>query len=208
MYEDMINYVKKFLDNRELEVDDFENKYPFRIRFQHILRVYNWTHRLNEFEKGDEQVVSIAAIFHDVGKRNDNSIPHADLSAEICSKYLESINYDKNQSKRIIQAIKKHSSKKECIEKLSLEDRILIDADLLDEVGAITVLWDSMATVMETDPSYMKVYERLQKRLERIKKKSSLTKTKTGARFYEERLRFLENFIENLEYELQVGFDR
>lgn len=208
MYEEMINYVKEFLDKRDLEADDFENKYPFRIRFQHILRVYNWTLRLNEFEKGDEQVISVAAIFHDIGKRNDSNIPHADLSAEICSNYLESINYDKDKSERIIQAVKKHSSKKECIEKLSLEDMILMDADLLDEVGAITVLWDSMAIVMEADPSYIKVYERLQKRLERIKKKSSLIKTKTGARFYEERVRFLEYFIENLEYELQIGFNR
>lgn len=206
MYKEMINYVRKSLENRELHPEDFENKFPFRIRFQHTMRVYKWALRLNEFEKGDQEIISISVIFHDVGKASDSDsdVPHAEVSGEICKKYLESINYNKNKSDIIVQAIKKHSHKEEHVEKLTLEEKILIDADLLDEVGAITVLWDSMATAMENDPSYEKVYERLKKRLDRIKEKKLLIKTKTGMKFYEDRIKFLENFLDNLKYELEV----
>ena len=204
MYEDMIHYVKEFLQNADAKAALSSSKFPFRDRFDHTLRVYKWALRINEVEKGDEEILSIAAIFHDVGKWVKNNKPHALVGSEICDTYLRNISYPEAKRTRVVNAIKYHSSKSREDLDLTLEDKILMDADMLDEVGATAVLWDSMATALQKEGSYFKAYQRHVKFFKSLDNHKKYIKTATGAKLYQERLDFLELFIDQLEFELGI----
>ena len=85
---------------------------------------------------------------------------------------------------------------------LSLECRIVMDADLLDEVGAVSVLWDSMATALEDDASYKRAYYRIKNFYRINKPKIRRCKTDAGRVEYNKRMQLLEEFIFQLEKEL------
>lgn len=204
MYEEMINYVRDFLEKTDSKATQLKTVFPFRNRFEHSMRVYKWAKRINEIEKGDEEVISIAAIFHDVAKGINGGKNHGEVGAKICKEYLQEINFDKRKTEMIVQAIRNHSKYYKSNMELSLEDKIIMDADALDEVGALTILWDSMATGMEDDPSYTKVYYRLLSVLERRRRYRRTLRTEYGRKLYAERTEFLEEFIKNLKYELGI----
>ena len=206
MYEAMMAFVKNKLDENTPPADLIV-LYPFRDRFEHTRRVQQWALRIQAVEGGDRDIVAIAAIFHDVGKcigrLGKDGRPHELVSAEICDEYLRRINYPAPRRERILKAVRHHSFKKDRPGvNLSLEEKIIIDADMLDEVGALTVVWDSMATALENKPSYEKVLQRNLHFYTELKKQVIYFKTPTGRKFFEERLRFLGYYIENLQYEL------
>ena len=204
MYEDMIrfvdNYFKKAADSGSSSVE----KYPFRNRFDHCMRVYKWAVRINEIERGHNDIVSISAIFHDIGKAHVNDKSHGEVGAAICNSYLSGINFDENLKNKIVHAISIHNYKEDHCINLTLEEKILMDADLLDEVGALTVVWDSMATAIEPDPEYSKVFLRTSRYYEKLKGKSIYLKTDYGRKLYSERLNFLHILIDNLKFELGI----
>jgi len=58
--------VKQFAKQR-IEENHRPNRYAFRDRFEHTLRVLNWAERLVSAEGGDLEVVQYAALLHDIG---------------------------------------------------------------------------------------------------------------------------------------------
>ncbi len=202
MYENMLHYVKDFLEKTSIGAAP---KFPFRDRFEHTLRVYKWALRINEVEQGDTEILSIAAIFHDIGKWVKSDQPHASVGAELCGEYLKAARYPEDKRIRVVNAIRHHSSKSAQDLDLSLEDKILIDADLLDEVGALAIAWDCMATGLEENASYLKACEKLKDVYGQLCKQKPWLRTPTGAKLFQERLDFLQLFIKNLEYELGLS---
>lgn len=67
--------------------------FPFRKRSEHIKRGFMWAQRLIPKEPPiNKDALLIAAIFHDVGYTSYLNVPgHAENSAIICEKYLNSI---------------------------------------------------------------------------------------------------------------------
>ncbi len=202
MHEDMICYVKDFFEKHDEYVTDLPEKLPFRSRFKHVMRVYGWAERILAAETGaDAEVVLIAAIFHDIGKGVDKNRPHALVSAEMCRHYLQEKNYQPDFIERVCSAIRNHSSKSNTDIPMPIEDSILIDADMLDESGALSVLWDSMTVALEKDPSYDKVYKRTIQNYIKSSRSISLFRTSAGKKYYCERIQFIKSFADSLEYE-------
>ena len=145
-YAEVIEFVKQktMSSNRP-------NKYPFRNQFEHTMRVYRWAIRLQAKLGGDLDVIVLSALLHDVGW--DENRPHEEVSAEIAVEYLDSIDIDPETIKKVGEIILVHSDK-DTDKELSLECKIVMDADLLDEVGAIGIMWDCMATALEDEASY------------------------------------------------------
>ena len=82
------------------------------------------------------------------------------------------------------------------------------DADLLDEVGALAVLWDTLAVGSQDSQSYRLVYERLRGSWHPEESpKPDQFHTSAGKRFYLERRAFYARFMCNLEYELGLRDD-
>ncbi len=193
-YSEVIEFVRKMTSD-----NDRPPNYPFRNRFEHTMRVYRWAIKLQAKLGGDLDIIVLAALLHDVGW--DGVRPHGEVGAEIAVEYLDSIGLEPEKIKRIGEIIMIHSDK-DTDKDLSLECRIVMDADLLDEVGAISVLWDSMATAIEDDPSYKKAYYRIKDYYRINKPKIKRCKTDAGRAEYTKRMQLLENFIFQLEREL------
>lgn len=193
-YAEVIEYVRKMTSE-----NGRPPMYPFRSRFEHTLRVYRWAIKLQSKLGGNLDIIVLAALLHDIGW--DETRSHAEVGAELAVEYLDSIGVDPEIIKRVGEIIMIHEDKDTDAD-LSLECKIVMDADLLDEVGAISVLWDSMATACEDEASYKKAYYRIKNYYRINKPKIRRCKTDAARAEYTKRMQLLESYIFQLEKEL------
>ena len=193
-YTRVIEYVKEMTAQ-----NGRPDNYPFRSRFEHIMRVYRWAIKLQAKEGGDLEIIALAALMHDIGWEENR--PHAEVSAEIAVEYLVEQGYDEAKIGRIGDIIMRHNDK-DTEEDMSLECRIVMDADLLDEVGAMSILWDCMATAGEDAASYKKAYYRIKNYYRINQPKIRRCKTTAGRIEYTKRMKCIEEFLSELEREL------
>lgn len=127
--EKTINFVKKTLENAEAGHDWF-----------HIERVFKTALNINKIEKGDELIVSFAALLHDIADPKFNN-GDEELGPNVAADFLKSIKVEENiinEVKLIIQ----NMSFKNSFDKagyISKEMNIVQDADRLDAIGAIGI---------------------------------------------------------------------
>lgn len=193
-YAEVIEYVKEMT---------FDNgrppNYPFRSRFEHTLRVYRWAIKLQSKLGGDLDIIVLAALLHDIGWDDNRS--HGEVGAEMAVDYLDSIGVDPETIRRVGEIIMIHEDKDSDAD-LSLECKIVMDADLLDEVGAVGILWDAMATAIEPGASYKKAYYRVKNYYRVNKPKIRRCKTDAARAEYSKRMQLIENYLFQLEKEL------
>ena len=193
-YSEVIEFVKK-----ETSENDKPDSYPFKSRYEHTMRVYRWAIRLQAKLGGDLDVIVLAALLHDIGWADDR--PSSEVSAEIAVEYLDSIGVSPEMIVKVGEIIMVHADKN--TEKdLSLECRIVMDADLLDEVGAVGILCNCMSIAAENESSYKRAYYKIKEFYRTYKPKLSQCKTETGRTEFGKRLQFIENYIYQLEREL------
>lgn len=193
-YAEVIEFVRK-----QTAKNGRPPNYPFRSRFEHTMRVYRWAIKLQSKLGGDLDIIVLAALLHDIGW--DEVRPHGEVGAEIAVDYLDSLGVDPEKIAKIGEIIMMHSDKDTEAE-LSLECRIVMDADLLDEVGAVGILWDAMATAQEDEASYKRAYYRIKNFYRINKPKIKRCKTDAGRVEYNKRMQLIEEFIFQLEKEL------
>ena len=105
-------------------------------RFNHILNVIELAEEIAESEGANVDVTCVAALFHDIAKLEVDQDLHAEEGARIAREYLTSHgDYPASFVDEICAAIHDHSYQGELTD-LPLETQCLIEADLLDKVGA------------------------------------------------------------------------
>ena len=122
-YADVIEFVKT-----QTAENGRPPNYEFRSRFEHTMRVYRWAIKLQSKLGGDLDIIVLAALLHDIGW--DENRPHGEVGAEIAVEYLDSIGVDPEKIAKIGEIIMIHEEKDTDAD-LSLECRIVMDADLL-----------------------------------------------------------------------------
>lgn len=106
----------------------------------HVERVYKNALQINKSEKGDEIVVSLGALLHDIA---DSKFHQGDetIGPQKARKFLESQGLEKSKTNHIIKIIENISFKggnfKSSFSSKELD--ILRDADRLDAIGAIGI---------------------------------------------------------------------
>lgn len=105
-------------------------------RFNHIINVVALAAEIADREGADVDVVRVAGLFHDVAKLEVDQDLHAEAGSRVAREYLES-HGDVPESfiDRVCTVIENHSYQGPVTD-LSLEAQSLIEADLLDKVGA------------------------------------------------------------------------
>ncbi|MFB6160902.1 MAG: HD domain-containing protein [Haloferacaceae archaeon] len=105
-------------------------------RFNHVLNVVDLASRIAEQEGADVDVVRVAALFHDVAKLEADQDRHAEEGARVAREYLTShADFPQSFVEEVCQSIREHSYQGS-LEDVSLETRCLIEADVLDKIGA------------------------------------------------------------------------
>jgi uncharacterized protein len=128
--------------------------------WEHIDRVYKLARTIAAREGADSFIVSMATLLHDLGRATDEMdehgrhIHHADLSVTLAGELLERYEVPAAKREAIVHAIVAHSFSKG-IEPLTLEARVVRDADRLDGLGAIGVLrWAITGALRRATRSY------------------------------------------------------
>lgn len=165
-YEKEWAYVEKLL--KESGNDSMSGgkrgKYPFRSRYAHTRRVFTWLRRmLDDVGNVDVKAMEVAVIFHDVGYARGINHGHAALSKEIFHEY--SVENDFLPEKReLIEYLIENHSNKELLTRGTKEELILLmEADIMDEEGAMRIAWDNMAAGLEEATSFAESLARTEK---------------------------------------------
>lgn len=205
-YLEMYEYVQGILSSSNViaKVDML----PFRNRMEHTKRVYKWAERILKTEAADSDVVLTSAIFHDVGYSVFNGKEHAENSRIICEKYLNENGYDEAFIRKVVYIVENHSDKNQLSESTtSIEHAILMEADLLDETGAMGIVWDCMDEGGNAEQSYEKTLKRLKSRSAYKYPDKNPMRTATSKKLWEEKQRLFKAFVDGLEYDLYVSHE-
>lgn len=198
--------VKKMLEGRDSAHD-----------FQHIMRVYKNAKLIGRKEGADMEILLPAVLLHDLivyPKGSSKTSKSADDSADLAEKWLHSYGCSQKKIDKISYCIRTHSYSKKLVP-LSLEGKILQDADRLDALGAIGIARTFSVGGSEKRPFYNPddpfwksgrelndrewTLDHFQTKLLRLKK---LMHTKTARKMAKERARSMELYIKQLQKEI------
>lgn len=180
-------------------------------RFDHTKRVLGWAIRLYQAAEDKEQLryedIMIATIFHDVGRveGDRNGIPHAKAGVPITEAYLREHGFEKERIDYICKLVEGHSDKwrmgKEEVDPGLL---LLMEADLLDDMGAQGVVMDCMITQKrETRADFADCMDHIDRYTLRIQRENPCV-TAAGRRFWEEKTVLVEQFTQALHRDLEM----
>ncbi len=193
-YSEVIEFVKKTTSENIRP-----NQYPFRNCYEHTMRVYRWAIRLQAKLGGDLDVIVLAALLHDIGWEQDR--PDNEVSAEVAVEYLDSIGVSPELIVKVGEIIMMCPDK-DTDKDISLECRIVMDADLLDEFGAVSIMRDCMTTAVEDEASYKRAYYKIKDFYRQNKPLIRCCKTETARAEYNRRIQMIESYIYQLEKEI------
>jgi uncharacterized protein len=196
-----------FVEQKLIEGNGIKSTRPyqtFRNRFEHTKRVYGWAKRIiDDLPNVNHEVLLTSAIFHDVGYScgKDN---HAEESAKIFLEYALDQGFDQDFINQVYYCILNHSHKRFLWDDSSTPELILLlEADLLDEEGAMAISWDLM-TVGEMMPTDFKEgYDMLMKYSIRILSQDMMVTPKAKA-YWEEKKDLVRKFLSAIKYDLFI----
>ena len=192
------NYVRSIFESHPEHLE----QYGVREKYSHTKRVVAWAKRLLQTEKADADVLLYAAIFHDVGYAISPD-EHPKCSMEICKKYLSENKFDDIFIKRVLECIINHGNKELLYDKKTKKEVILlIEADCLDESGAMSVLRDAISEGMSGNTNYNKTYKRLLERRIVRQPTDFFCVTETAKKIWQEKQKLYFDFIASLKIDL------
>jgi len=181
----------------------------------HVERVYHLSMRISKLEGEqslDLDALKAAALLHDIAKpfqKRNRGVDHGKIGAEMAENFLKSLGFSEDKIKIVYNAIRAHNKGEK---PLSLEAKILCDADFLDKLGAVGVATvfikacltkktiEEMAEIFTketTETSYVGQHVRWLKERPRLY-------TKMGRRLAKRRSKLAPLFFRELENELKM----
>lgn len=139
--EDMETFVYEYLQAsvKNEEEGGRMRWYPWHsadYRFNHTLNVVALAEKIATKEGADVDVVRVAALFHDVAKLDADQDVHAEEGARVAREYLRNRgSYPERFVEEVCRVIERHPYQGD-LREVDPELRSLVEADLLDKVGA------------------------------------------------------------------------
>lgn len=202
MYEEHLKYVKDyFVVHGDVPPNPLM---AFRSKYQHTIRVLGWAKRLAEGRKDvDTNVLYTATIFHDIGC-SEGKESHAERGAKVFYDYGIKTKMDLSYIEKVKTLISIHSSKELLNEKnIPIELIILMEADLLDEEGALRMVWYSLDKGVRGARSYEDVYQHIV--MANNKRLLNPMVTEKAKYYWNEKQKLVETFTKQLEDDITVN---
>lgn len=216
LYDEAVKILIEYFKNN---IGSSQNKYCNRDNWmfliKHSLRVEKTAARIRDsfdsFSRSDMYTLQAAAIFHDIGNVVQRE-KHGAIGAEIvgnifCNTEFLS-DYEINKE-RLIHIIANHSDKENENDR-DLVSVILKDADVLDQIGAMSILMHGSKYDYNSYEYYNKVLDDLKnKELPYCQKEYLLLKTNPAKEMMNDKIKLIKNFIKQLTYEIsgEMGLD-
>lgn len=200
-YSDMLSFVEHELN--EVPAEGFECKVNiFYSRFEHTKRVLGWAKRLYEMSECKENLnyenLMIATIFHDVGRNvaMKKKISHAEAGVSITQKYLVTNGFDKERASYIASLVGRHSDKHRMKEDdIDQNLLLLMEADLLDDMGALGIVMDCMITeARKPDANFEDCLNHITRYTYRQQHNNPMI-TNAGKRLWEKKTKLVDEFV-------------
>ena len=125
---------------------------------EHIYRVLYNALQIAEAEIGvDRDVLIAACLLHDIGRPEqfaDPTLCHAQVGAEKAGRFLRELRFGEDFVSRVSHCISTHRFRKND-PPVSIEAKILFDADKLDVTGALGIARSLMYKGEVTEPIYL-----------------------------------------------------
>ncbi len=205
MFHEIFEEVKTHLERRHGNDDD--RGFTFRKRADHMWRVFIWVKRLAEdcTEQINQDALYTAALFHDIGRYVSHA-DHANQSAVLFHDYAATKNYDQAQAEFIEYLIRNHANKALLFSPgVPLELIFLLEADMLDETGALGIVWDAMMAGNQSAKNYREAYDLL---LSHSCSQEALNanpmRTEKARAYWESKRKLNKEFIEQLGFDLGI----
>ncbi|MCC7446550.1 MAG: HD domain-containing protein [Anaerolineae bacterium] len=186
-------------------------------RWTHTLSVYQNLQQIMDGENASPEsrdVCEVAAFFHDIDHYTVQVEYHAAKGAETAARFLKKENYSPEFIFRVTEVIRAHDRDlsdeipideqvQEIVDTLSLETRMVMDADTLDKIGVSNIL-QSVLTMGFSRQPLVEVAQELSSGwpLQRAKLWKDMLTTQTGKRLGEERFAFYEQFLNQVAQEV------
>ncbi|ELZ91692.1 hypothetical protein C440_15299 [Haloferax mucosum ATCC BAA-1512] len=205
-FEDMKRFVSDYLAASVENEDDGGRMrwYPWHsaeYRFNHILNVVDIATRIARKEGADVNVVRVAALFHDISKLEAEQEVHAEEGARVAREFLGTHgDYPESFIEQVCQVVADHSYQGPLTD-VSLETRCLIEADILDKIGANGTALMLLRMGYEAR-THMDAAEMVERVFERGRDASSRLVSDTAQSLAHQRLKRVKWFREWLEDEV------
>lgn len=182
----------------------------------HVERVTKLALKIGKIERADLDVLEVAAILHDIGRREEmkskGRFCHAEKGAELAKVILEKLKIDKQDIDNVCHCIISHRNRNNH-EPKTIEAKVLFDADKLDSIGAVGVARDFLfagyagsktlytgnekkLSKQNKDYAYSKEDSAILEYEVMLKKVKNKMKTKAGKKIAQERHVFMQDFFE------------
>ncbi len=203
-YAGMMDFVEKTLQADRTE--DIEVKVDLNYsRFLHTKRVLGWALRLYDAAPDKSALsyedVMIATIFHDVGRgiADKQNISHAKAGVPITRQYLLEHGFSEERTEYICSLVEGHSDKYRMNEEnLDRNLLLLMEADLLDDMGALGIVMDCMITRGRNDKAtFADCYDHIMRFTHRQQQTNPMT-TPEGRAMWDEKTKLVEAFTKQL----------
>jgi uncharacterized protein len=170
-------------------------------RFNHIRNVVDIATTIAEREGANVDVVRVAGLFHDIAKLEADQEVHAEEGARVAREYLTTHgDYPQSFVEEVCSAIRNHSYQGR-LSDVSRETQCLIEADLLDKIGANGTALMLLRMGYEAR-THMDAAEMVDRVLERGRNQVDRIRTDTGEGIAHQRLKRVRWFREWLEEEV------
>lgn len=180
-------------------------------------RVYKLCIRIGEKENADMDILRVAAILHDIGREEETNskgkICHAERSAILAREILKKYDLENEKINKITHCIETHRFRGNKTP-ISKEAKILFDADKLDSIGAIGIGRDFLfageigsrvhnkdVDIEKTQP-YTREDTAYREFVVKLRKIKDRMLTEEGRKIAEERHKFMTEFFERLDKEV------
>lgn len=159
----------------------------------HVDRVKNLALRIGKKEKANLDIIEIAALLHDIGRKKEMKekglFCHAEYGGKISRKILKKYGLSKEHIENIVHCIESHRFRNKLVPE-SLEAKVLYDADKLDSLGAIGIGRDFL---FAGSAGSRTLYTGNEKELAKTGKNYSYTKEDSALLEYEVKLKYIKD---------------
>lgn len=203
-YADMLSFVERTLKKSCSENIGAKTDIAYS-RFEHTKRVLGWAKRLYDMTDNKDELdyenIIIATIFHDVGRNvsQDSGIPHAQAGVPITRKYLLEQGFEPERVEDICSLVGGHSDKHRMKDKdIDQNLLLLMEADLLDDMGALGIVMDCMITEKRNpEACFTDCLDHIERYTYRIQQDNPMV-TAVGRQLWDRKTQLVHSFVDAL----------